>query len=442
VGCPEPESEKARPERRTSDHNSMRKWQMYEKLKACFALLPHNGIDRNNTIAVFLMGALPAVGGSVVSAMLYLFIVWGAISLALRRFEFRLTRSDRMLAWTFTSFAILIAATALTGKHPSEAPPSLAWLLPFLAPWTVIPRLRASPGVNYLNVFIIGAAFGAIAAAIVAFVQLITTGIRPEAGAGNAAVFAIMSLCLMGLGGLNMTASSDWRRRLAIVAIIIGGLAVVLSMTRGVVLVVLPMLVLLAMFAPTAWRSIIWRPSTLLVFCGAGLTLYLVQKTMDLRWQQTFEELQFILADQASSSVGERFRLWKAALDAISQSPIWGYGIQNRMDTLIPILKSDGQSIYDFSHAHNGFLSFALDGGVFVLAAVVAVLCAPVVLAWQAPPDSHYRVRLFAALAVTGTYALCGLTQIMFKHDIMDSFFIFFSILVATSIPEDPAKQS
>lgn len=415
--------------------------QTHRQLTEYFAPLPRAGFARNNAIAVFLMGALPAVGGSVISVMMHTFIVWAVISLALGRFQFRMTRDDRMLAWTLTAFAVVIVITALTGNNPEQAPRSTLWLITFLAPWVMIPRLRASPDVDYLLFYLIGAAVGALGACVLAVIQLTALGIRVEGGAGNADVFAIITLCLMGLGGLNMSSSSNRRTLLGVAAVVAGGLAIVLSLTRGVAIAALPMIAFLVAFAPAVWRSVLSRPAILLVLIAAGLVILGGYHALDQRWQQTSQELQLVLNDQHSGSIGERLRLWTAAAEAISQSPAWGYGIQNRMAALLPTLKLDNIYINNFTHAHNGFLSFALDGGILVLAALIAVLYAPVALAWRAPRDTNYRRRLFAAIAVSGTYVLCGMTQIMFKHDIMDSFFVFFAILIAASIPENNTKQ-
>jgi O-antigen ligase len=407
------------------------------QLKALVPPFPQNGIARNNAISAFLMGALPAVAGSIVAVMLYTFFVWAIISLALRRFEFRMTRNDRLLALSLTAFAVLIAATALFGKNPGQAPQSMVWLLAFLSPWALIPRLRASPEVDYLGFYITGAALGAIGACIVAFVQLAAFKIRPEGGAGNADVFAIISLCLMGLGGLNIGSPSGKTRMLGAAAAIAGALAIVLSMTRGVAVVAVPMIVLLAAFAPAIWRRMLSRPAVLLVIAAIGLVLFGVQRALDVRWEYTLQEIHLVLNDQHTGSIGERLRLWYASLEAIVQSPIWGYGIQNRMDSLVPTLRLDGYQIRNYTHAHNGFLTSMLDGGVLALAALIAMLRAPIALAWRgSEDDANYRIRLFVALAVCGTYVLCGMTQIMFKHDIMDSFFVFFSIVVAASIPD------
>ncbi|MCK9552900.1 O-antigen ligase family protein [Aquamicrobium sp.] len=412
------------------------------RMAAALARLPQNGIDRNNYISAFLMGALPAVGGSVISVLLYTFFVWAIISLFLGRFSFRMTRSDRVLAWTFTIFVVVIIFTALIGEEPSRAPLSFVWLLAFLSPWAIISRLRASPSVDYLQPYITGAATGAVAACLVALVQLSLFDVRPEAAAGNPAVFGMMSLMLMGLGGLKIGSSSRIAMLFGAVAIGAGFGAVLLSLTRGAMVACIPAVIFLVTFAPQSVRSLARHPATLLAFVAAAVTLYLVQDMMVLRWERTLQEVNLVLQGKLTSSAGERLRLWYAAQDAISQSPIWGYGLQNRMGALTPTLILDGNLVRGFTHAHNGFLTFALDGGVLALSAVIAVLLVPVYIAWNAPRDTNYRLRLFAALIVTSSYALCGMTQIMFKHDIMDSFFVFFSMLIAASIPDKSEKAT
>lgn len=401
--------------------------------------LPKNGIDRNNVISAFLMGALPAVAGSAVSVMLYSFFVWGIISLALRRFEFQLTRSDRILAWTFTAFAALIVLTALIGQNRSQIPHSIIWLLAFLSPWVIIPRLRASRGIDILQPYILGAAIGATAAGLMAFIETSVTGLRAEGGAGNAAVFSMMSLCLMGIGGLNVSSPSKAHQILALSAVVGGIVALVISLTRGVGVVALPVLALLAVFAFARWRSIVFRPVSILVAAVAAIALYKVQHLLGGRLGETTLEVDRLLTGiQTNRGIGERLKLWNAGWDAFLESPIWGHGIQNRMSSLVPSLNRDGLPVPGYTHAHNGFLSFALDGGILTLTGLMAVLLVPVFIALRAPRDENYNRRLFLALILFVTYFGSGMTQIMFKHDIMDAFFVFCALLLAVSIPADP----
>lgn len=367
------------------------------------------------------------------------------MSLALKRFPFAMTRSDRALAWTFTAFALLIVLTALMAPNRSEIPHSTIWLLAFLSPWIVIPRLRASEGVDMLHPYVVGAGVGVIGAALLAFVQTVVLNIaRAEGGAGNPAVFAAMVLCLLGVGALNIAAPARSRPWLAIAAVVAGLVALTMSLTRGVGLALVPVLILVAIYAPARWRAVIVSRTGLLLAAGAAVALYAVQKRLDARWNETVTEIYRMMAEgHGTRGIGERLRLWQAGWDTFVASPLWGHGIQNRMASLAPELAKDGQPIYGFTHAHNGLLSFALDGGILTLAALVAVLCVPVVIAWRAPRDANYRLRLFLALILTTAYTGSGMTQILFKHDIMDAFFVFCAILIAASIPGDglPARQ-
>src|SRR5690606_18482714 len=103
-------------------------------------------------------------------------------------------------------------------------------------------------------------------------------------------------------------------------------------------------------------------------------------------------------------------------------------------------LAGDGLPIHNFTHAHNAFISSMLDGGIVVLGALLAVLAVPTLVAWRSAHDASYRKRLFLAAQIAMVYATCGLSQIMFKHDIMDSFFIFTAAMVAASVAAAPQK--
>ena len=394
--------------------------------------------DRNNAIAVFLMGALPAVAGSAISFMLGAFFVWALISLARGRIEFRMTRSDRLLAWTFTAFAALIVLTGLIAENPLGVFRSTIWLLPFLSLWAIIPRLRADENSDYLLFYILGAAVGCLGALVFACVESVLLGARrPEGGAGNAAIFAGMSLCLAGIAGLGIDAQKRGHRVLAAVAVLAGLTAVVLSLTRGVGILIPLILLLVVVYAPGKWRSALLRPVALIPLVGMALVVFGNWDMIAGRlWQMTVDEFREILGSGYSANIGERIRLWSAAWSAFLEAPLLGHGIQNRMASLAPYLAGDGHPIGGFSHPHNGYLTFAVDGGLVVLASLLALLAMPVVVAWRTPRDAAWRRRLFLALVLVCAYASIGLTQILFKHEIMDSFYIYTVILLAASIPD------
>ncbi len=401
-----------------------------------------NAFERNNAISVFLMGALPAVAGSTISVMLACFMVWAVISLAFRRFEFHLTHGDRLIAWTFTAFVVLVFATALIGENVEQIPSHTLWLLPFLSVWVVIPRLRATPDIDYLHVFAVGAAVGAVGALMLGFVQVVGFDQRAEGGAGNAAVFGIISLCLAAIAGLNLDDPRRNYRILAVAGIVAGLLAVILSLTRGVALVAIGVLVVLVIYAPRRRLTNTTRAAWLGLALAVAAALYGAADLIADRLLLTVEELSDVVSGESSANIGERLRLWIAGWSAIGESPLWGHGIQNRMAKVSELLLRDGLPIKHYSHAHNAFITFAIDGGIIVLGAVIAVLVMPVFVAWHAPRDGYHRKRFFLALQISLIFGLCGLTQIMFKHDIMDAFYIFSSILVAASIAHRRPQDS
>lgn len=396
-----------------------------------------NAFERNNAISVFLMGAMPAIAGSAISVALAMFFVWGVISLVLRRFEFRLTPQDKAIAWTFTLFVVLILLTGIVGENPQEMHRYILWLAPFLSVWVVIPRLRATPDLDYLTIFMIGAAVGAVSALAIGLVQVVGLDQRAEGGAGNAAVYGMMALCLAATAGLNITDERRNYRMLAVAGTIAGLVAVVLSLTRGVAVVAVFSLLLLIFYAPRKWSPPSMRFAWLGLAVAVAAALYGAADLISARLILTVDEISSVIDGENSANIGERLRLWTAGWYAFLESPLWGHGIQNRMAKVAEWLAQDGEPIHSFTHAHNAFITFAIDGGIVVLGSVVAVLVMPVIVAWRAPLDGDRRRRLFLALQITSIYALCGLTQIMFKHDIMDAFYVFFAILVAASVPAE-----
>lgn len=394
-------------------------------------------IEHSNALAVMLMGALPPLAGSAISFLLAVSMVWAAVSLACGRFEFRLTPADKLLASLFTLFAVVVLVTGIAGQNRDTLAGASYWLLPFLGLWFLLPRLRASPGLDYIGLFARGASIGCVAALAFAALELSLLGHRrPEGGTGNAIVFGTMCLCLTVVAGIGTRRGNRQWSHIAF-TVVAGLSAVVLSLSRGVILVI-PVVVLCLTVRWRSHRRFIgtrgWGLITLLA--GTAVLALAFSASVQGRWLATIIEVDRLLADEHSASVGERLRLWNAAWQAFVESPLWGHGIQNRMNALVPYLASDGLTVRGFTHVHNAYLSAAVDGGIPAVTALLALLATPVVVAWRAPRDRDYRRRLFLAVSLALCYALVGATQILFKHDILDSFYIFACAVIAASIPD------
>lgn len=385
------------------------------------------------------MAALPAVAGSAISFLLVIFIIWSIISIASGRLELRLSASDKVLASAFSLHVGMILLTGLAGGNRGALAGSTYWLIPFLGLWLLLPRLRASPQLDYLGLFVKGAVIGALAALAFAVVEVTALhSYRAEGGAGNAIIFAAMALCLAGIAGLGIRRGDGSISVVNLLAVVAGFGAVALSLSRGVFLAI-PAILLCLMLSARNHGTLIRRVQALVIAAGAGgVLLAPFYSIFHRRLVLTMQEFERFGTDGYSANIGERLRLWAAAWRAFLESPVWGYGIQNRMDVLLPDLIADGHTVTRFSHAHNAYLSAALDGGVLAVAALLTMLAAPVVVAWRAPRDHDYRRRLFLAVILVTCYALIGLTQVLFKHDIMDSFYIFACAIIGASIPAGP----
>lgn len=391
---------------------------------------------RGNIITTFLIGLLPAIAGSAVTILIGICLIWGIVSLALGHIRFRFTRSDLLLCYVFSAFAFIITLTAILGENRSSIPGAIYWLVLYLTPWILIPRYRARPEVNYLSIYIFATSLGAIITPIVGVLQLTVAHIKPEGGAGNSGVYGAISLCMAAIAALNIDNSSKTLRFLA-AAGFIGGLAgLFLSGARGVILVAPAAIIALFVYAPRAWRILLspWVAAPLL----AGLVAlgYFGRRLFSIRLNFTIAEVNRVLTEGYSANIGVRFEMWKAGWAAFLESPFFGYGVQNRMEPINTRLIQNGMEIYPFSHAHNGFISAAMDGGILALAGVIAVLVVLFLVARRSSRSNpDYRRRLGLAVIVPLIFAGCGLSHVMFNHDIMDTFYVFAAIMVAVSVP-------
>lgn len=382
------------------------------------------------------MGALPAVAGSAISFLLNAFFVWAALSLLTRRFPFRMVADDKFLAGAFSVYAVSILATALSGVRHVGLLESTLWTLQYFSPWFLMSRLRASPNLNYPFIFCLGASCGAIAGCLVGVFQVLAGNLRPEGGAGNPAIFGVACLLLGCFSALNITSAQLIVRKLATAGLLAGLLGMILSQTRGTWIAAIPALWLIYTYAPARWKQLYKRNCVIWLSAFALVATLITAELFWSRVQYTSTELEIMIADEGdfSTSIGERLKLWEASLPAVAASPIWGYGIQNRMLAIQFYYSSLGTSLAGFSHAHNLIVTAFLDGGLIVAIATIGLLASPIVIVSGPHRLREDRKRRCLATVLVCIYAVNGLSQITFKHDIMDGFFIYTALVIAASI--------
>ena len=98
------------------------------------------------------------------------------------------------------------------------------------------------------------------------------------------------------------------------------------------------------------------------------------------------------------SSVYQRLEMWSAALKAIFDAPIIGYGVVDRFSALKPHLQS---SKFEYTHPHNDILASLISGGVTGGIASVLSLMSTLLAALFAPQRSIEKFLLGLMIGLT-----------------------------------------
>lgn len=214
---------------------------------------------------------------------------------------------------------------------------------------------------------------------------------RPEGlGSNSIAGGLVMLLPLsvaFGLGGRR------WLLKVACILIsLLGGFALIFAQSRGAIIG----LALAALVMGTAWkrRVLLVVPTALL----AGLVALGV-----LGWSRISEFMFPSIATSAGISLELRLELWMRALYMIRDFPLTGVGLgmfDQVIDLFYPLFLTSLD--VDMFHAHNIFLSQAVDTGLLGLVAYLAMILVLLVMAWQSSTMSRQKEWWPLAMGLLG----------------------------------------
>ncbi|WP_238946364.1 O-antigen ligase family protein [Vandammella animalimorsus] len=236
---------------------------------------------------------------------------------------------------------------------------------------------------------------------------------------------------------------------LAMLAMLAGCLASVLSLSRGgwlALLLALPLALTLARSA---------RPALALGLGGAflaSMTMVAVAKPQMLneRWQRTVGEVaQFEARHGADSSIGQRLEHWRLAWDMGLEKPLLGWSVPGYMQEKLLRVQA-GQyrpAILQYQHVHNEALDVFVKAGLTGVAVLGFFYLAPLCVFWprrngQTRPDSggggprlqalqaQQRALELAGLSLPVMFAGYGITQVFYAHNSGIMFYLFMTIAV------------
>lgn len=252
---------------------------------------------------------------------------------------------------------------------------------------------------------------------------------------GNALVFATLMLGLTFLSALGWSLKSTTQKRQCLAGICLGIFSIAfLAQSKGVTLASVPLLLALG------WRLQLGFAkglAVILLIIGTVVILGVLDESACSGNSGAFD--RYIGVEKhgrSGDSVSQRLTIWKAGWEAAKTNPIFGHGPQNRFSAIIPYFTD---SELKKSHLHNTLLTHLVSGGVVGLLSFLTVILSPIaLLIFKVSPTKD---DFYFGLVIIGT-AQTGLTNLLFNHDLLTSYFSFFPIAMLSLMDIDGANNS
>jgi O-antigen ligase len=401
----------------------------------------HPPVNRRFTWLVF---ATPPIGGSAVSFLYNGGAVWCAMEVA--RGRAALSRAPQILAMTAVLYALCAAliVAALINPGPLASLADLIGLGSFLIfPFSyAVWRLSGKEAI--VEACIMGCVFACLGALALAVLQVhLLSESRGEGGAGNSLVFAGLVSLATGVTLAGVFRYRGRRQLTCLVAYAAGVLAIVYSSSRGPLVVLLAHAIIVALVYSSGRR--VQLVAVTIGAVGALLALLIFTDLTPLgdRIAVVFDDWKDVVEDgNYNTSLGLRFAVWDVGIQLFLEKPIFGHGAGNLSGLIRQELLSEYGISRGFSHFHNVFINTAVEGGVVALAALLAAICLPVVIALRTLFRSDVETERFGAtllLLYFSMFVIAGMTNLVLRHDIMDAMFMISLITGLLLVVERPA---
>ncbi|NBH75397.1 O-antigen ligase family protein [Rodentibacter pneumotropicus] len=150
--------------------------------------------------------------------------------------------------------------------------------------------------------------------------------------------------------------------------------------------------------------------------------------------------------NNANTSLGLRFEMWKSAIQMIKEKPILGWGEQGATDKRKQDVKTKAVigNIGRFTHAHNQYLDDLSKRGIVGFIAFLGILLVPFYQFKRRLNSTSSETKLIAALGVVHILSVMiyCLSQGFFAHNSGNIFYLFLTTVFYAMLKQSEKRQS
>ncbi len=370
---------------------------------------------------------LAPVLGSVSSAVICAVAILGGIVILVRG---RLPALPRPVNLAAAAFAAFFGVELLSGIVHWNGWVTLGEIGENIAFLGLIPcyMLIRVPRDKLLDGLLRAAPWCAFAMLALAAYQYFGLSFRAQGGAGNAGVFAVTAAIVLAFTLLNaFTERRPIWLAIALAGVLAAAATLLLSGTRALwpCLLLFPFIIWFATREQgrTARHALAFGFAAILL---AGIAL---AGTIGDAWRDAVSDVHAAQTGEYETRLGKRFVIWEAGLEAATERPVLGYGLDAPRRVMKERTPGIAGTVIAFSHFHNVVLNEMVRAGLVGTLALASMLLVPLIVVARAPKDRTATLGFCLLICFQAAYALSGTVNIMLDHDIMDTQFLANTVL-------------
>ena len=363
------------------------------------------------------------VAGDIVLLTLAMMGIYVAISQKLSPFSIK---EIKVFSYITSGYFLAVCLSVLFSGKAEE----LAHYIPrdfyfLFAPFIALAMYKAKININYL---IVGVKVSLLLLGGIVINDFLL-GISRPSGVMNAAIFGNLSVSLFFIVFIFFQHESPKHKIFSLLSLLSGFFIIIASGTRGAWLSFLLLLSVYFYFYYKQKNKLTLRPLIVIVlFVTIILSLGGMNQLVKDRVNIVHTEISnWVLEDDALSSVGLRLKMYSKAIENINDVPFFGYGLRT---SNLALFKNDtsrsGSIARRYNHLHNAYLTNYYNGGILLLSALLLLLFVPLRLFTKANSQNRVNPIFISGILLTLGYASFGMVNILFGDTYMNGFYVFF----------------